>query len=514
MPLRRPDPNGRQPITGRISPKRRESYSFQDEGRPSSGVPEGDKTLKAGVSVSLFRPVWTKGRLVFRPLPMVTVEKDGFEPYKLGPDAYDFSDFMRKYPGAFFVGTAQQYSFIPYRASQNYDRRTNPYVILRSAISSAVSAGHRNAGPWTPLVSGKNQKLPKPVDVLFMQGFIFEHGDNHYLLKTKQPYGAADTHKTPIIQIKGSAVRKLLSMLTEPVRGYRGDPDNYEASLAYGDIVGLDAGRFISVYNPSQVSGVMAPVSDDEAVDMEWDVGGRGDSDTDEKAFGKGYEVSIDKTYTTVKGQRVSAKLAGKEEALMSKVLEWDDLIYIPTHEELCVLLAKAFSNMPSVLKFGWADNREFFSDEVKGILASRTQVAVSDDLESRTATRQSSILADDLELEENEEALLNSTIPEDEYEQDDNSDFAELDEEDSDTTRQSSAIDVEDENEFVQEAVDEDDDFVEEELDEDYVDERVKSAMAKKQAQTSAKPAPQKTTVANVKQAAAKTTGVRRKKV
>ncbi len=380
-PQKSTTPSARKPV----APRKRD-YSYKEEGRSQFGVRDTDYTLKPGVQVRTENPrVWEKGgRFVFRPLPMVDSETGEEEAYRIDSEPGNFSDFFRSYPIVQFMGIDQQFDFIPHRKSKSYNpAKQNPYVILRNAIIDAVENGTAPTAKWAPLVSAKNRKapLPKPKMRYYFQGPVYE---NVKPLTNKdgsklQPSGLGERDLPTLVYLSGSAGDAIIDKLNERKPGYRGDESDFEASMLYGDPVISTGGRFISLWNPEMYSPNASVPSEDDGEEVEGDIstgdedkGGRGGNE-----YAKGYEVEIMEAYRP-RPKLIYRPSMERYPHMLGKVVQWDDVIHIPTHEQLCFWIAQALRSMPELMKFGWQDHPEFFTSDVRSVLGISKTFAVS----------------------------------------------------------------------------------------------------------------------------------------
>lgn len=361
---------------GPIRPRKRD-YSYQNDGGVASGVPDGDKTIKPGSPVEIIRPAFKGGRTVFRPLPsFVDEDKREVEPCRFSLEPRALSDWTRTYQVARYVGFDTKYTFILYRPTRNYERNRNPYIVLQKAISQAVNTGDAHIeNSWLPLVNGREKKLSKPTSMTFMQGFVFEHNKKVFLGRELSPKVTGKRDLTPVIQLTASVTEKFQEAVDEVKKGYRGDPNNIEEAMVNGDIVSPKYGRFLSVFNPDEVQAGAIPTADSgDEQEVSWDAGGSNKNNNGNQ-FGKGFDLEILTKYHPPKGKGfISPSLVDKMDTVRKRVLFWDDILYFPSHEEICVLIATAFKSFPKLIQFGWSDYPEFFTDEIKGILKRRTQ--------------------------------------------------------------------------------------------------------------------------------------------
>jgi hypothetical protein len=337
--------------------------------------------------------------MTLRILPAICAETgDGFDRTRLTTDDYDFSDFMRSLPSVKYVGIDQKFTFLTYDPrrvySGTYNPRTdNPYHVLYNAVMTAtkqsgeaiVNGKDVLTGKWLPLVSEGTQKaFNAPSKTCFLQGAIYESDGELFIKDNEAPKGLRDNDIPQIIQISKSAGDKLARKLNMLNPEYRGDtsPEFQEQMYLYGDLVDIATGRFVTLFNPKQHHDVC----DDFDADID-----NGDSDGDGDGGFTSWGVAINKEFTYVAKKQtysVSGDLSQHADRIGSSVVSWDDVLYFPPDEEICLWLAQAFQSMPDLLRFGWLDNPEFFTDEVEGVLANRTVISTSTPSEPATAVR------------------------------------------------------------------------------------------------------------------------------
>jgi hypothetical protein len=373
--------SNRRPLKHRA---RERSFRFADYSKPQSKGPKDDRTLnRRGPQVEIVRPKWTGAApLTFRPLPMFCAEDPSrFDPTHLTTDDYDFSDFMRGIPSVKYVGIDQKFTFLTYDPrrvyNENYNPRTdNPYHVLYNAIMDAVKktgeaiVNGRDVmtGKWSPLVNDGPQKaFNAPSKMYFMQGAIFESDGDLYIRKNSPPKGLRNDDLPQIIELSKAAGDKIAKKLNMLNPEYRGDNDvEFQAEMyAYGDVVNLEHGMFFTLFNPAKHSNVV-----DMHEDFEEDDG----NDSGYTSWG----VGINPTFDYVDKRQpvsVSADISQYAEVVAQRLVAWDDVLYFPPDDEICLWMAQAFRSMPALLEFGWQDNPEFFTDEVRGVLANRVSV-------------------------------------------------------------------------------------------------------------------------------------------
>jgi hypothetical protein len=345
-------------------------------------------------------------------------------------------------PAAKFVGLDSPVSFLLYdprwKHDQSYNPRENPYNILYYAIKDVVKADDKSAMlgkrdvfnvKWINILE---KKFSAPNNkATFIQGAVYQHRDKIYVQGGKAPLGLGDKDSPVILEmLSGSVWDSMCEVLMQKPDGVRANSDDIMGSFVYGDPTLLNGGAFLSCYNPEVhlasldfqfgATQELAAGADAEVDTIEYEDPNSDDDDDARGGKKKKKEFTSWKIaaghnlfYTNKEGLRKKANpdLSQYEDRIREQFMWFDDLFHFPTTEEVVAILARAFRGVPNMLRFGWADNPEFFTDEVKGILAARTQGAVpevptdDDDLDESNIRaagggRRSSALIEDLELD------------------------------------------------------------------------------------------------------------------
>jgi hypothetical protein len=400
-----------------IQKPRARTFRYSENSKPASRAPKDDRTLnRKGPQVELLRPKWTGATpTTVRLLPMFNPENPNgdFDPTRMTCDEFEFSDWSRGLPAAKYVGIDQKFTFISYDPrrvqGEGYDaRKENPYNVLYNAIMDAVKEGEAIirgrdviTAKWAALtVDGPKKAFNSPTKLYFMQGLIYEHDGETYIAGGKPPKGVRDNDLPIIIEMSktgGEDLAKKLMLLSEDYDGDT-DPKYQKQMYKYGDIVDLVDGAFVTFFNPEKHDVTEVLTTSDNVGDA-GEVSEEEESDEpvkeEESRSFKGWKTAVQPEFHYVasrKNYKKRADISKYEDVIRERLLWWDDVLYIPPQEELCFWLAQAFRSMPDLLRFGWGDNPEFFTDEVNGVLSNRTQGQGAE------------IPVDDEELEEEEE--------------------------------------------------------------------------------------------------------------
>jgi len=427
-------------------------------------------------------------------------------------------------PAAKYVGVDNKFTFLLWdpvsERMGEYDPRSNPYVILNRAIRDAVDEGeailgrHRlNISKWAPLVSDRSKKkaFSSVTKLYYSQGLIYQHRDEIFVKDGQPPKGARENDLPQIIQVSKTGGEDLANLLNETHEGFTGDTDNHAEYYVYGETVDLVDGSFITFYNPEKhnLDTEVIDATDDDNIEEENEVEVAGNS----REF-KGWKAQVDREFFYVNKRRrrkCKADITKYAKSIGKNLQWWDDVLHIPTHDEICMYLANGFRSIPNLIRYGWADHPEFFTDEVKGLLANRTQ-GQGAEVPTDEGTESSAIPDDELDsFDDNEldDQVASEEFDDSDYEgTDDDADAVEVVEEladgtvvedeveeisgDDDDAFEEDVVEAEEEIEEVEDVVD--DVEVEEVVEDLAADKARKAAEARSAARSSSKkPTPKK---------------------
>lgn len=389
---------------------RARTWSHKSTSQRNRFAPKDDRTIRRDApQCDLRRPNW-KGKFpcVVRILPNFNYDDPSgpFDPTRLDVESDNaFSDFWRSVPAARQVGLEQQFTFLlfdPRRVlTGEYDISENPYVIFSRAMAKAKKLGEAKVrgkdvmtAKWGTYVDKKLIRYPENLG--FCQALIYQNGDELYA-KNGLPLGANEKDLPQLLQVSRTAENSFLPLLNERNPDYEGDPSDQGAAYIHGDIVSLTDGKFVAFYDPQTKTddliklgnlNISSSASDEEANEIVANFLQRhtshGVDPLEEDYKGNGWGAAILDAYKYELGGRMKScsndltARAEIEEAVMKNIMWWDDLLHFPSHDEICMMMAHAFCEEPNLLEYGWTDNPEFFTDEVKGVLRSRSYHAAS----------------------------------------------------------------------------------------------------------------------------------------
>lgn len=276
-----------------------------------------------------------------------------------------------------------------------------PYPKLYVTAKKARESGKFGHGEyyrpeWNILMSGSMPSLASFKQRYFVVASVYENGPdldlvrerNEYMKEAKQvvneiprngiPLGEGPNDPLTVLVLPISAGRKILQMCNVEKQDWEGD-EHIDPSVMfkYGDPCGkfnqkkgtVNGGLFFTVYNP-------------DVVDIDKNTSFKGITNPQVVE----YECAVSTKYEGPNGTISASLNAGQVDNIFNKHLFlWKDsdddpqdsyLLHEPSIEERCVMLSKAFRQVPDLLRFSWMSHPEYLEfDSVKAILNNRTSV-------------------------------------------------------------------------------------------------------------------------------------------
>lgn len=405
------------PVAERPTPKRRsltsnnprpkEDFDFNSHYRSGthSYKPMDDRTTRHDAPPhNIMRPSWKCIKpLIFRPLPCFDInvqDEDVFAAGRKSARPGHYSDWLRQYSAANYIGSTDdaKITFLLFdpRRTDEYDRLNHPYALLVNSLRKAVKQdespklGRRSVRTEQWYVADKKNWFPRPGTLTFVQAAVFQSQlandqkkqfANLYIAGNKPPRGCADKDITQIIQLKNKAGNALIAAMDAVKPDWKGDAHDLAqfefpdpTSLADGPFVHVISGDSGSDYVPLRPgSRVEAQVAEEDGSD---DVG---EEKSPESSDARGYNVFATKDmYYYKQGDRsrlfrAKTSLLEYEDKIFNNTIWWDNLLYVPTAEEAALFIAQVTRDMPDLLLYSWRDHDQYLTDEVQGVLKSRT---------------------------------------------------------------------------------------------------------------------------------------------
>lgn len=274
-----------------------------------------------------------------------------------------------------------------------------PYVKLYQTVKKAFEGKDFGYGGiydqrWNSLMSAKMPALGPFTQKYFVIASVYENGDSLDLLREhisyKQqgkdvskdiprngiPLGEGSNDPLIVLPVSLSAGRNILKLCCIEKPEWTGNEiANPAIPFKYGDPTGIyeakngtvKGGLFFTIYNPTK-----------EVVDKHSTFAGGATS-----KMAVEYEAAVSTKYQGPSRVMTPDLNADQVDHVLSKnVFLWKEnatdpadsyLLHEPTIEERCVLIAKAFRQVPKLLEFGWMSHPEYLNfDAVAGILNNR----------------------------------------------------------------------------------------------------------------------------------------------
>jgi hypothetical protein len=277
-----------------------------------------------------------------------------------------------------------------------------PYVKLYTTVKKAFEGRDFGYGGvydprWNSLMSAKMPALGPFRQQYFVVASVYENGGGLDLTREhisyKQqgqdvikdiprngiPLGEGEKDSLVVVALSVSAGRNLLKLCCIEKQDWTGDVNaNPSIMFKYGDPTGIfDAktgtvkgGLFFTIYNPTK-----------EKIDKHTTFSG---------AAGKAaveYEVAVSTKYQGPQGILTPDLNNEQVDRILSKnVFLWKEnaedpadsyLLHEPTIEERCVMIARAFRQVPKLLEFGWMSHPEYLNYESVAAILNRKTTSV-----------------------------------------------------------------------------------------------------------------------------------------
>lgn len=399
-----------------------------------SSAPPDDKTLdpRCQLPFQLIRPQYNKGPLVFRPVP--ARDYDNINNLASGRESAaqrHYSHFMFPVAAAKYFGAEDQskFTFLLHQPGDETGRRNEPYTNFYWACYRAnkegVFAGGRSwDARWNQLMvggAGKGAAITKPTKLHFMQGFVYANGEEEYVGGEREFAKGEDPNESMcVLQLPASA-DSLFHMWDTPAETFDGNPDvNFNAPYFFGDPVGtfdpatrtVQGGYFVCCFNPKITKLQPRTASNPTSPWLATSWNGQ----LDPKKIA-GYEFAISRGLV-VGGKKLKPSLDNQQvERVAKSSFFWTPsgenagILYFPSNEEKCEMMAQAFRSVPKLLEFAWFDRPEYLTPEVRKILgAAKSSVPTPPKVETRKATMFESV-DDDTDLEQPARPVNNRTF-------------------------------------------------------------------------------------------------------
>lgn len=346
---------------------------FADTAFDSLSNEYGNYIFKRGMG-EVRKPTWQKTTTVVRILPQYDFKSNTWSPFRYSPAPLDFGDWLRRYVSVRGFGT-NGITLLLYdpEAHANYDINTNPCVVLFKAINSAIDM--RVCDPeWPSLLkgaAGRRAVLSRHQPVYLARCGIFCIKSKDMATNDHSPLGLDNRDPPFFIELPKTAGEKILSLLEEKTEDYQGEPDDYDAAYKFGDIVSLDKGAFVHIYEEGTDTRTSAEQTTSAPRQLSVSTGGRGNYGGGGGDKFKGYDAHITKTYNGYSANLNSPEL---ERLIKSKQRPWEECLNFMSHTEQAHLIQTGFP--ASAILYAFKDHPDWILDTTRSAAVGRTSVS------------------------------------------------------------------------------------------------------------------------------------------
>ena len=409
---------GSKRIARTIAPRTSQQYDSREVRKTRTGN-------QAGLFANVFNPKVNGGRVVtfqgygdqgersvFRPFAPLDQEEptSRLAPGRASLDPGHYTHWQRAFMVAKWAGLKDdgcEKVTLLLGAPGDGEWMKRPYRMLHRRIQDAADGKILNGltkrfnVEWLKLLKGDSKggaQLPSVGEMFFVQCAVYQGAVydmdkkknvfTNFLEQRDVPMGLKDEDPLPVFVLSKSTGFKLISgheatskkeAIESILDRRRADHDpaseDFNEVFFYGDPVGtfdpdagtLTGGVFVSLFMPSK--GMDVPKFSTWSGEIE--------------EF-QGYEAIVTRKYRKPDGEVIDASLDKEAtDQIFNKFQFWeesepgaeDGLMRLPSVEEECVLVAKAFKKLPHLLHYAWSDRPEWFTADVNAVLGQRTSV-------------------------------------------------------------------------------------------------------------------------------------------
>jgi hypothetical protein len=319
----------------------------------------GNYILKPGAG-QIRKPSWNRTETVVRLLP--GPENGGWTLFKRSIEPGDFGDWLRGYSAIRNFGQ-KGLTFLLYDhvANPNYQIAENPCMVLYNAIQRSID--EKCCAPdWPALLKGgggRSAILTKPKALTLSRCAFYAHKSKALVSEATLPLGLKPADKPAWIELTSTITEKLLSQIDEPKRDFQGGPtDKFDphAYYAYGDIIALNHGAFVHIYEEGADPRALAQAAAAPTRRMSPGMAsGRGGSGGGEDIHG--YDCHLSDGW-----QGWSPDLSDFDQILRGKLKSWDDSLLFMTDLQQAHLIQDGFP--ASAIVYAFRDRPEWIKEE------------------------------------------------------------------------------------------------------------------------------------------------------
>jgi hypothetical protein len=327
----------------------------------------GMKLTTAAYKGEVWSPKWddnTRLETHIRPVGPMNKEGTDFLPWRYSGEVNDVGQWLMSYP-LFRGGTSELTTFVaalqdPKSPGDILDTNEHPSPAHCFVNAAKTMCNNDTSKRWKAILmdgkSGKGAALPKRIGSWgFIQGILLQHGNT-----------AKISYKSPrwpvMLMMSPSALTAVLDVLNTEKEGYVGDPEDYNARFACGDVIGVTTGSILSLFN-----GRTEKTTTDAGGGVDWSKTGvkTGHRTVTELAY---YKCEVVKRLQLPKNANGVISLPGAENKQL--FTPWEKAIRLLSEAEMVDALCKAYSDVPELLRFCLKPYYQYLPAFVKGDVA------------------------------------------------------------------------------------------------------------------------------------------------
>jgi hypothetical protein len=349
-------------------------YTLATHGNSSQSAKYGNHILQPGMG-EIRKPTWNGTQTVVRFLPQWDFEEHRWTPFRTSPEPMRFGDWIRRYEAVRGFGSEGMTFLLYDPTDRTYDVRSNPCVRLFNNISKSID--NATCEPdWPQLFKGgqgRKATLTRPQPIYLARAGIFKINSKDLVVDSRAPLGLSSNDPAYFMELPRSAGEKLINLLEEKNEDYKGDMDEYHLAYKYGDIVSLEHGAYVSIFEEGTNQDNQQSAADNAPRQLSFTTGGRGNYGNNGGGTKfKGYDVRIESTY---KGFSAALNTPAHEKIIKDKQRPWEECLQFLTHQQQAFLVQDGFP--PKAILYAWKDNPEWIKDETRRKAVGRITVAM-----------------------------------------------------------------------------------------------------------------------------------------
>lgn len=370
-----------------MSQNARPTYRFATNATSNAANVYGNYILKRGAG-EIRKPSWERTDTVVRFLPCWDAVGQQWSPFRLSPGPMEYGDWLRRYDAVRGFGENGITMLLnDPLVNDPYDLQTNPCTILYRAINTAID--NRQSQPdWPALLKGgpgRRAPLSRNVPLYLARCAIFRIKSKDMATDDRSPLGLAGGDPGYFLEMPKTVGEKLVALLetrNEDLSGF--EPDDYDNVYAYGDIISLDKGAYVTIFEEGADPRTnQAPAPGSAPRQLAVGGGGRGNygGDSSSGSKFKGYDMFISKEWN---GYSASFNTPELEQLIKSKQKPWEDCLQFFSHQEQAFLVQDGFP--PSAILYAWRDHPEWIKDETRAKAVGRVSATIEQPVGGNTA--------------------------------------------------------------------------------------------------------------------------------